>query len=127
MSVRMIAGIVIIIVGIGLVAVNFFSSTIEYGTFAQARATSKKMQVKGAWLSDRGIYSDEKSHSSSFFMIDDNNDTAEVVLNTFVPANFSLAKSIVVKGKFQGNIFYATEVLTKCPSKYEGTSVQSVQ
>ena len=31
---------------------------------------------------------------------------------------------IVAKGKVKDNVFYADNVLTKCPSKYEGTGEQ---
>jgi cytochrome c-type biogenesis protein CcmE len=36
------------------------------------------------------------------------------------PNNFDIATSIVVKGKYSGDYLHATEILTKCPSKYEG-------
>jgi cytochrome c-type biogenesis protein CcmE len=38
------------------------------------------------------------------------------------PNNFELAESIVVKGKMENGIFVASDILTKCPSKYEGTN-----
>jgi cytochrome c-type biogenesis protein CcmE len=33
---------------------------------------------------------------------------------------FDIAACIGVKGKYSGDYFHATEILTKCPSKYEG-------
>jgi cytochrome c-type biogenesis protein CcmE len=53
-------------------------------------------------------------------MKDDNNKVVKVVLDGARPNNFELATSIVAKGSFNGTYFHATEVLTKCPSKYEG-------
>ena len=61
-----------------------------------------------------------------FYMKDDNNKIAKVVLKGAKPNNFEVATSIVVKGKYMDDAFYATEVLKKCTSKYEGDS-KSVQ
>lgn len=36
-----------------------------------------------------------------------------------VPDTFKDAAEVVVKGKFTGNLFQATEILAKCPSKYQ--------
>ena len=40
------------------------------------------------------------------------------------PNNFDIAESIVVKGLFEDKQFIANEILTKCPSKYEGNADQ---
>jgi len=114
-----IAGL-IIVVGIVLVAVNFFNSAIEYGSFATAIKTMKKIQVKGEWVKDRSSSFDTEKMQFTFFMKDDNGQIEKVVLEGAKPNNFDLANSIVVKGKMSGDYFHATEVLTKCPSKYEG-------
>jgi cytochrome c-type biogenesis protein CcmE len=47
-------------------------------------------------------------------------------LNDAKPNNFETAGElmIVAKGKVKDNVFYADKVLTKCPSKYEGTGEQ---
>jgi len=42
------------------------------------------------------------------------------VLDGPKPNNFDIATSVVIKGKMTGDFFHATEILTKCPSKYEG-------
>jgi cytochrome c-type biogenesis protein CcmE len=33
-----------------------------------------------------------------------------------------MATSVVAKGRFKDGSFYASEILTKCPSKYDGDS-----
>jgi cytochrome c-type biogenesis protein CcmE len=49
-----------------------------------------------------------------------------VVLDGAAPNNFELATSVVAKGRYvaEGDYFHATEVLTKCPSKYEATGAE---
>ena len=53
-------------------------------------------------------------------MKDENNTEMKVVLDGAEPNNFKMAESIVCKGKIKDGYFHASEVLTKCPSKYEG-------
>ena len=51
-----------------------------------------------------------------------NHDLAGVipsVLDGAKPNNFELANAIVIKGRVEGSSFHASEILTKCPSKYE--------
>ncbi|MGA9407916.1 MAG: cytochrome c maturation protein CcmE, partial [Bacteroidota bacterium] len=45
---------------------------------------------------------------------------AKVVLDGAKPNNFELATSVVAKGRYKDGYFHATELLTKCPSKYQG-------
>lgn len=53
-------------------------------------------------------------------MKDENNTVMRVVLDGSKPNNFEMAENIVAKGKVTDGYFHAKEVLTKCPSKYEG-------
>jgi len=111
---------VVIVAGIVLSAVNFVESNVEYGDFATAQRSGKKMQVKGEWVRNQESFFDAKSVTFVFYLKDDNGHTEKVVLDGAKPNNFDLATSVVAKGKFEGDHFHATEVLTKCPSKYEG-------
>jgi cytochrome c-type biogenesis protein CcmE len=110
----------IIVLGIMLGTVNFFNSNVEYGDFAMAMKTMKKLQVKGEWVKDRASSFDTEKMQFTFFMRDDSGQIIKIILDGTKPNNFDLASSIVVKGKMNGDYFHATEVLTKCPSKYEG-------
>jgi cytochrome c-type biogenesis protein CcmE len=44
----------------------------------------------------------------------------EVSFSGILPGNFYSASLLVVTGKYHNGMFEATEILTKCPSKYEG-------
>lgn len=122
MNIKYFVGGFIIIIGIALGAINFFDSQVEYGTFAEARKNLKKIQVKGTCVNDLGIVQDNDKTQFVFFMKDDNGEVMKVVLAGMKPNNFDLAQSIVVKGKASGDYFQATEILTKCPSKYQGAT-----
>jgi len=122
MKPKVIVGVLVVVIGIALGAVNFLDSNVEYGDFATARKTAKKIQVKGTWMKDMPSKFDPQAVTYSFFMKDDNSEVVEVVFSGARPNNFELATSIVAKGKFDGGHFAASDILTKCPSKYEGTA-----
>ena len=78
--------------------------------------------LHGEWVKEQPSSFDADRVKFSFYMKDDANRVAKVVLDGAKPNNFELATSVVAKGKFVNGEFHASEVLTKCPSKYEGTS-----
>ncbi len=116
-----VAGIVVV-AGIILGALNFMESNVEYANFSTAERLNKKVQVKGEWVKDQPTSFDADKVKFSFYMKDDANRVSKVVLDGAKPNNFEMATSVVAKGKFVNGEFHATEILTKCPSKYEGTS-----
>lgn len=120
MNTKVVVGGLIVLVGIVLGTINFLDSNVEYGDFADARRIGKKIQVKGEWVRDRENSFDTEKMQYTFYLKDDSGEIAKVVIDGTKPNNFDLANSVVVKGKFVDNYFHATEVLTKCPSKYEG-------
>jgi cytochrome c-type biogenesis protein CcmE len=122
MKPKILVGGLVVLIGIVLGAVNFLDSNVEYGTFEAARKSNKKIQVKGEWMRDMPTAFDAQQVTFSFFMKDDNREVVHVVLHGARPNNFELATSVVAKGKFDGTHFAATDILTKCPSKYEGTA-----
>ncbi|MCX7983535.1 MAG: cytochrome c maturation protein CcmE [Bacteroidetes bacterium] len=117
MKYRLVLGVCLIIVGIGLATVNLFESALKYGTFADARKTTRAIQVKGKWIREKGILRKD-SVMIVFSMVDDEHDTTEVVVEGDLPQMFEHASSIVVRGKYCHGKFEATDILTKCPSKY---------
>jgi cytochrome c-type biogenesis protein CcmE len=122
MKAKIIIGGIVVVIGIILGAMNFLESNVEYADFASAERTRKKVQVKGEWVKEQPSSFDADRVKFSFYMKDDADRVARVVLDGAKPNNFELATSVVAKGKFVNGEFHASEVLTKCPSKYEGTS-----
>jgi cytochrome c-type biogenesis protein CcmE len=120
MKVKIIVAAVVIVAFIVFGAVSFMDSNVEYTDFAKAEKTSKKVQVKGTWVKEKETQFDSKAGQFIFYMIDDNSREVKVVLDGAKPNNFELATSIVAKGRYKDGYFHANELLTKCPSKYEG-------
>ncbi|MBM4162494.1 MAG: cytochrome c maturation protein CcmE [Ignavibacteria bacterium] len=122
MKAKIVVGGIVIVIGIILGAVNFLESNVEYMDFAAAEQSQKRVQVKGEWVKEKGASFDTDNVKFVFYMRDDANRVCRVVLDGAKPNNFELATSVVAKGRFVNGEFHSTEVLTKCPSKYEGTS-----
>lgn len=121
MKPKIIIGSIIIVVFVIFGAYSFLESSVEYMDFEQAKASTKKVQVKGFWLREKESYYSPSTNQFSFYMVDEKNAVMKVVLEGAKPNNFEIATSIVVKGRSKDDYFHATGVLTKCPSKYEGT------
>jgi cytochrome c-type biogenesis protein CcmE len=122
MKAKLIIGGIVVAIGIALAAMNFLESNVEYADFATAEKSHKKVQVKGEWVKEQSSSFDAAKVKFSFYMKDDAQKVVKVVLDGAKPNNFELATSVVAKGKFVNGEFQATDILTKCPSKYEGTS-----
>ncbi len=120
MNGKIVIAAVVIVVGLVLGVSNFLESNVEYGDFATAQRTQKKMQVKGEWVKDHETRFDAEQGKFIFFMKDDKSQVVRVVLDGAKPNNFEIATSLVAKGKYEGDTFHAEMLLTKCPSKYEG-------
>jgi cytochrome c-type biogenesis protein CcmE len=122
MNIKIIIAAVVIIGALVFGALSFVESNVEYTDFARAEMVKKKVQVKGTWVKEKEASFDAARSQYSFFMKDDNKKEVKVVLDGAKPNNFDIATSIVAKGRFQDGAFHATEILTKCPSKYNGDS-----
>ena len=119
MNIKVVIAVLVIIVAIVFGASSFLESNIEYGTFSKAIETSKKIQVKGEWVKDQPTDFDIKRGEFHFYLKDEDGKVLPVIYAGAKPNNFEIAKSVVVKGKIKKSSFYATEILTKCPSKYD--------
>ncbi|MFC2092505.1 cytochrome c maturation protein CcmE [Bacteroidota bacterium] len=117
---KIIIGLVIIVVFLVVGFYSFMDSNIEYVDFKDAQNISKTVQVKGNWVKEKESKFDPNTNTFLFYMVDENNNEMKVVLDGARPNNFDVADAIVAKGKVENGYFHAKEVLTKCPSKYEG-------
>ena len=119
-KIKIVIGLVIIAVFLVVGFYSFMDSNIEYVDFKDAQNISKTVQVKGSWVKEKESKFDPNTNTFLFYMVDENNNEMKVVLDGARPNNFDVADAIVAKGKIENGYFHAKEVLTKCPSKYEG-------
>ena len=122
MKVKIIIAVVVITGAIIFGAVSFVQTNVEYTDFRTAVSSHKKVQVKGEWLRNRNAQYDAGKNQFIFHMKDDNNQEEVIIFDGARPNNFELANAIVVKGQYENGYFHASDILTKCPSKYEADS-----
>lgn len=120
MKPKIVIGSVIVALFIVFGAYSFMDSNVEYTDIAGAMKKHKKVQLKGAWNKEKESAFDASTSQFTFWLVDESGKECKVVLDGAAPNNFELATSVVAKGRFtEEGYFHATEVLTKCPSKYE--------
>lgn len=117
---KYIAIVVLIIVFLTLLLLSFNRSSIEYVDFQKAEELDKKVQVIGKLEKTLPYNYDINSNVLKFYMRDKKGNVKLVQFNGPIPNNFTIAPEFVVKGTFKDTLFLASEIITKCPSKYEG-------
>jgi len=116
--------IIIGIIALGflvLAYLSFDSSKIDYSDFDAAKESQKTVQVIGKLDKKNAIEYRSEANVLTFTLIDELNTPEFVTFNGPKPNNFDLAPMVVVKGRYESGKFIAKEIMTKCPSKYEGT------
>jgi cytochrome c-type biogenesis protein CcmE len=92
-----------------------------YATFAEATETGARVKLVGQLVKDRPVeYDPEKDPNFlAFFLKDDKGEVRRVVLRASKPQDFERSENIVLTGQMTGETFEASDMLLKCPSKYE--------
>lgn len=117
-------GIIIVAVLIIYLGAQSFSNSLsfyyEVGEFLQKADSlnGKIVNVNGTIVKGSTIWEPEKARMT--FKLGDNNGSITVVSNEGMPGNYKEGIPAVVTGFFINNTFQATQVVTKCPSKYGG-------
>jgi len=117
MKPKVIIGVVAIIGFTSLLMMNFSESISSYANFEEA-AGRKSSHVVGSWVSSKDYGFSHEKKQFTFYMEDEDGNVRKVVYPKPKPNNFEQAVKIVVIGKMKNNVFYANDMLLKCPSKY---------
>lgn len=123
MKPKVILGVVAIIGFTSLLFYNFGTSISTYVNFSQAENMSRSdnVHVVGTWDKSKPNGFSYETKTFTFYMKDLNGNEKKVVYSRPEPNNFKEAKRLVVIGRLKDNVFYANEMLMKCPSKYNAT------
>lgn len=125
MNLKTILAAIVVVAFIIFGSYSFFESNVEYVDVAGAMKTHKKVQLKGTWNKEKEASFDPATSRFTFYLVDEQGTECKVVLEGAAPNNFELATSVVAKGRYvEEGYFHATELLTKCPSKYEAQGEQ---
>ncbi len=110
-----------------LVSLN--ADTSNYSTFKEAAKDSREFHVMGYWEKQKGMYYDalKDANHFSFYMKDQSGAVNKVVYSGTKPQDFERSEKLVLIGKMEGSVFYASKILMKCPSKYNDNLVEVTQ
>ena len=125
MNNKYIFGGFIIVVFFGIMAYLFTETNVGYEEdFSKIISSTKTIKATGSWVKEKNYQIDREKQVFSFFMKDYKGTELKVMYRGAMPNNFESSTSVVVTGKYQKGTFHATDILTKCPSKYESTYEQ---
>jgi cytochrome c-type biogenesis protein CcmE len=70
-----------------------------------------------------GIQEGTDKVSFSFLLVDENGREQQVEYDEPMPQDFTKSEKVVVIGRYKGDVFIASKILLKCPSKYQEQDV----
>lgn len=114
--------IVALIVIVAAIAILFTASkdVSTYATFDMAME-GNRVKITGEMSKTKPMEyrPDIDPNIFKFFLTDSEGKEKQVVLAQAKPTDIERAESIVLTGSLKNDVFYADEILTKCPSKYK--------
>jgi cytochrome c-type biogenesis protein CcmE len=124
-----ILGIIIIAVAIGAILTTL-NSTSTYANFAEAsQSPDNEFHVVGKLNKEKEMLYDPKINANlfTFYMKDNSGAEKKVVLHKNKPQDFERSEQIVLIGQVEGDEFHASDILMKCPSKYNDGKPQAAK
>ena len=123
---KYIFGGVIIVLFLSLMGYLLTQSNINYeSNFKNVMTSDKTVKATGSWVKEKNYEINKEKRTFSFYMVDESGNEMKIVYDGTIPNNFESATSVVVTGQYKDGYFHAKDILTKCPSKYEGQQVQT--
>ncbi len=120
MNKKYLLGGIVVVVFLVITIVLFMQSSVQYEEdLTKVMAKSKTIKAAGHWVKEKGCDQNNQDKTLAFIMADDKGNEMKVKYAGVMPNNFEVASKIVVTGKYVNGTFQATDILTKCPSKYQ--------
>lgn len=117
---KYIFGGAIIVVFLGVMIYLFTQTNVSYEqNFTKVMQSGKTIKATGTWVKEKNYEIDKTNNVFSFYMKDTEGNQMKVYYHGTIPNNFESSTSVVVTGKYSQGNFHATDILTKCPSKYQ--------
>lgn len=123
MSRNIIIAFILIAAGIA-VFMNASKDVSTYANFDQAD-NGDRVKIVGQLSKDKPMTYDPQNNPNefAFFMKDAEGVEKKVILHKPKPQDFEMSEQIVVTGEMEGEVFNASEILMKCPSKYKDEEI----
>ncbi len=113
--------LVLLAIAIGFVMSTYMEAS-ESATFEMAEANpEKEYHITGFLMKDEPIEYDALKDANyfTFYLKDKDGKIRKVVSSEPKQQDFELTETVSMTGKAKGDVFMATKVLPKCPSKYK--------
>lgn len=126
MNKNIIIGAVIVVAAIVTISLALKGST-TYASVVEAKENpDNTYHLVGEWVKEKHYQYEPLKNPDffSFHMKDSLGAEVQVVLNKEKPGDFERSDKIVVTGKMSGEVFQASEILMKCPSKYNANELE---
>src|SRR4030067_2820031 len=115
---RIIIGLIVIIFVIVL-SYSMFSNYIEeYKTINEAHSEKENKMIWVNGSIQRGSFT-SLNMGEYIFVLTDGASTMNVSFIGELPLSFGMDSNIVILGTLNNSSFYASRMITKCPTKYE--------
>ncbi len=124
-----IVGIIFIAVAIGAIFTTL-NNTSTYASFSEAaKEPESEFHVVGKLNKEKETVYNPVINANlfTFYMIDNKGKECKVLLHKNKPQDFERSEQIVLIGKMQGDAFEASDILMKCPSKYNEGKLQETE
>lgn len=123
-----IIALVFVAVLVGSLTVMLGNSFSRYENFESSYAKKgKEFTVVGYLNKEKGIEYNPTVDPNKFsmYVLDDQKVEKKVVVLKAVPRDIEKSEKIVITGKMNGDVFEASDILLKCPSKYKNREEQA--
>ncbi|MBL8066287.1 MAG: cytochrome c maturation protein CcmE [Chthonomonadaceae bacterium] len=114
-----IVAVLLSVIGMAAVVMAFQTNASKYVSVKEAKASPGGSQHLSGLIVQGTMESSSAKRYLKFVLIDEDGETIPVVMHKLPPANLSAAPKVVAVGGVKNGEFVATDIITKCPSKYE--------
>src|SRR4051812_24293741 len=116
----------IIVIAVALaVIISTISNSSTYAPFSEAlNHSGSTYHIVGKVNKAKELVYNPEADANlfTFYLVDNEGTEKKVLYDGAKPQDFERAEQIVVVGKMSGEDFHASQILTKCPSKYKGNA-----
>ncbi|CAI8337457.1 MAG: Cytochrome c-type biogenesis protein CcmE [Bacteroidetes bacterium MED-G17] len=119
--------ILLVVIALGMGAIlSMYGDSSSYVSFAEAQKLQKEVHVVGQLVQPDSILYEplENPNYFTFLLEDEEGKTKKIIYRNAKPNDFDKSEKVVVVGKMNGANFEASNILLKCPSKYEAEIAQ---
>lgn len=116
-----IVAILLTVAGLVAVVLAFQGNSSQYVSVKEALSSSGERQHLSGAIVPGSVQVSMREAKVAFMIKDDAGETLQVLYHGAPPSNMNAATKVVAVGGVKDKVFQASEIITKCPSKYEST------